>query len=183
MDDGYRPVLDERKFRHLVLYITQRSWQDASLGRTKLWKILWLSDFLAFLRTGRSVTGSEYLRFPLGPVPEHGLRLLQAMEDSGEIETRTELYHGYRQYRPLARGEPDLRLFTAEEIAVVEEACRQFADMNATEAVRHVHAISAGWSLTPDRERIPYETALLSPEDPTEDDIGWARELAAQRGA
>lgn len=183
MDDGYRPVLDERKFRHLVLYITQRSWQDPSLGRTKLWKILWQSAFLTFLRTGQSVTGSDYLRYPLGPVPDHGQRLLDAMEDSGEIETRTEQYYGYRQYRPLARSEPDLGLFTAEEIAVVEEACRQFEDMNATQAVEHVHGISVGWSLTADRERIPYETALLSPEEPAEEDIRWARELSARRSA
>lgn len=183
MDEEYRPVLDEQKFRNLVLYLAQRSWQDPSLGKTKLWKIIWQSDFLAFRRTGESITGSDYVHYPYGPVPEHGARLLESMEDSGEIEVRAEHYFGYPQNRPLARREPDLGLFSAEEIALTEEACRQFEGMSATQAVNHVHDLSVGWRLTSKGERIPYETALLSPEEPAGGDIEWARDLIAQRGA
>jgi hypothetical protein len=175
--DEYRPEFDEPKFRNLILYIAQRGWGDPTLGKTKLWKILWMSDFLAYARTGESITGATYHHMPHGPAPGRGDRVIR------HIQIHEELRGGYMQQSPLAEIEPDLDGFSARDIAIVEEAYRQFDGMSATEASALAHEISVGWKLTEDGERIPYETVFLSPEEPTADDQAWAEEMISERSA
>ena len=60
----------ERRFRELLLYICEKSATDPKFGATKLNKILYFSDFLAFARYGKPITGFEYQRERNGPVPK-----------------------------------------------------------------------------------------------------------------
>ena len=180
--DEYRPQFDERKFRNLVLYIGQRAWDDPTLGKTRLYKTLWLSDFLAYARLGCSITGADYVHMPQGPGPDNGEALLREMQDDGSLLLRTEPRFAHAIQRPLAQRQPELdSAFTPSEIAIVEEVLRQFEGQRALDASDWAHAHSVGWRLTEDGERIPYETVFLSPEEPTADDDRWAREVAAER--
>ena len=47
-------------------------------GKVKLFKLLYLFDFVHFRQTGRSVTGLDYRAWKMGPVP---LELMQEWED------------------------------------------------------------------------------------------------------
>lgn len=178
----YRPTFDDRKFRNLVLYIGQRAWDDATLGKTRLYKTLWLSDFLAYARLGHSITGAEYVHMPQGPGPDNAEELLQRMRDSGDIQFRTEPRFAYAIQRPLAQSEPELdEVFAPSEIAIVEEVLRQFEGQSAVDTSEWSHDHSVGWRLTSDGERIPYETIFLSSEAPTRDDERWAKDVLRTR--
>ena len=181
---GYLPEFDERKFRNLVLYIGQRAWDDASLGKTRLYKTLWLSDFLAYARLGHSITGCEYVHMPQGPGPDNAESLLQRMCDDGDLLIRTEPHFAYSIQRPLALRLPELDgVFAPSEIAIVEEILRQFEGQSAVDASGWSHEHSVGWRLTKDGERIPYETVFLSGETPTADDDEWAHKVLRARSA
>lgn len=179
----YRPTFDERKFRNLVLYIGQRAWEDATLGKTRLFKTLWLSDFLAYARLGRSITGCEYVHMPQGPGPDDAEQRLQRMLDDGELVLRSEPRFAHAIQRPLALCEPELDdVFAPSEIAIVEEVLRQFEGQRAVDASDWSHEHSIGWRLTSDGERIPYETVFLSAEASTPDDERWAKDVVRARG-
>ena len=178
----YQPTFDERKFRNLVLYIGQRAWDDPTLGKTRLYKTLWLSDFLAYARLGRSITGADYVHMPQGPGPDNAEHLLQQMLENGELLLRSEPRFAYSIQRPLALREPELdEVFAPSEIAIVEEVLRQFDGQRAVDTSDWSHENSVGWRLTDDGERIPYETVFLSAESPTMDDERWAKDVLRTR--
>lgn len=183
--DEYRPEFDERKFRNLMLYVAKRGEQDASLGKTKLWKTLWLSDFLAFARLGESITGADYVHMPQGPGPTRGDRVLRRLRNESLLKIEPRLFHGLEVQHPVALADPEplADWLSSDQEAIVEEVLQHFARGNATEASQWAHDNSVGWRLTKDGERIAYETIFLSPEDPTEDDLAWALEVVRRRSA
>nr|MBC8452856.1 DUF4065 domain-containing protein [Chloroflexota bacterium] len=58
-----------RKFRELLLYVSERSKEDPRYGATKLNKILYYADFGAFRILGAPITGARYRRLHEVPVP------------------------------------------------------------------------------------------------------------------
>lgn len=58
--------------------------------KTKLAKLLWLTDFLFFAENTVSMTGLAYARLPHGPAPEDYSLLLTALEQSGVVEVVSE---------------------------------------------------------------------------------------------
>ena len=180
--DEYRPQFDEHRFRDLVLYIGQRARDDPARGKARLYTTLWLSDFLAYARLGRSITGADYVHMPQGPGPDGGEALLREMQGDGSLLPRTGPRFAHAARRPLARRQPEPDpAFTPPEIAIVEEALRRVEGQSAAGTSEWAHAHSVGWRLTEDGERIPYETVFLSPEEPTADDDRWARKVAEER--
>ena len=57
---------------------------DAYL-KTKLAKLLWLSDFCHYAKHGESITGLVYCRLPYGPTPDQYYLLLGFLESDGLI--------------------------------------------------------------------------------------------------
>src|SRR5260370_23975101 len=75
----------DQRFRELVLYICEKCATDPKFGATKLNKILYFSDFLAYGNFGEPITGFEYQREKNGPVPKRLLPIRNAMIQSGEL--------------------------------------------------------------------------------------------------
>lgn len=176
-----RPIgFNEKKFRELVLYIAAKSESDPKFGATKLNKILFHADFGAFLESGAPITGAVYQRLPNGPAPRALLPVKKRMEQDREIVERELRYGPYRQRRVIALRDPDMSLFSAEEIAQVDATLSALEDMNATQVSHRSHRVAEGWHLASHNETIPYETALLdaTPIDVTQEHIEHAQRLA-----
>lgn len=63
MKDGFGPIIpNDEKLKELILYITIRSEGDRHFDSDKLKKLLFFSDFLAYLYFGEPITGHEYIR-------------------------------------------------------------------------------------------------------------------------
>ena len=76
-----RPLVpDDEKFKELVLYIARKSECDPRFGATKLNKLLFFSDFLAFKRLGSPITGQTYFKLDHGPAPRRMLPLKERMQ-------------------------------------------------------------------------------------------------------
>ena len=68
--------INKKKYKNIILFFANRI-RNGTLGKLKIMKLLYYLDFDFFEKYGRSVTGDEYLRFELGPVPRMGEKILK----------------------------------------------------------------------------------------------------------
>ena len=155
----------EARFKELILYISVRCQHDPNFGATKLNKILWRSDFLAYLRLGEPITGVAYRKLPWGPVPRRFPALQRELERDGRVRIEERPSFGDRARKvTVALENANLVHFTGDQIAIVHEAIEEYAGLNAAETSDRTHGIA--WSLAKDEEGIPYEAAFLAEPDP-----------------
>lgn len=174
------------RMRELVLYICARSETDPRFGATKLNKILFYSDFLAYYRLGDSVSGEVYQKLDHGPAPKYLLPLRNDMEAKRELIIREKEYCGRIKKQPFALRLPDLTAFTGSQVAIVDEVIKALWNKNADDVSNMSHQF-LGWQLAELQEEIPYETALVScPEEFSQSQLDWLeslRPLAKERAA
>ncbi len=174
--------MDQQKFRELVLYIAQKCMNHQKYGITKTNKILFFSDFIAFAKLGKSITGADYFKLPKGPAPRQMKPILAEMTAHGELALAPQRVFTHTQQRPTALREPDLSLFSGEEIAIVDQVIELLKDKYAEE-VSDLSHYYLGWQLVEDRETIPYGSVywrVTKKEDITERDIRIGDEIAKQ---
>ena len=164
------------KLRELILYICRSSEDDEHFSVTKLNKLLFYSDFGAYLDLNHSISGQEYQKFPYGPVPKVMRTLSDEMSRQGDLAIYENPIHHYIQKRPLALRQPDVSLFSGPEIAMVNQVLRRFRRMTATQISENSHQFH-GWQLAKDGETIPYAAALLDKRPLTEQEDEWAHEI------
>ncbi len=135
---------DTRKLDELILYLAQRMEQDQHVGRgrIKLAKFLWRCDFAAFWRFGEPITEAHYHADRLGPAPVDEMLALRDLENSGRLELRNEWD---QQQIPIAIGQPpNLDVFTAAEIALVDDQLHRYQWVTARTMVDEAHEFP-GW--------------------------------------
>jgi hypothetical protein len=163
---------DETKFKELVLYISAKSQNDPKFGRTKLNKILFYSDFMAFRMYNRPITGVEYRALENGPVPKRMIPILDQLKESGALVEHETRYFERQQIRQLALRPADLSVFSATEIALVDQVIDDLREHNATEVSELSHKFPGWKAAIAGEESIPYEMAYTSspvdesPENP-----------------
>ena len=179
---SFQPAYDGDKFQELLLYITSACADDPRFGATKLNKILFFSDFLAYGRLGKAITGASYQKLPFGPAARATLPAMKALETSGHAEMIECDFFGNRQKRLVAKREPNLSAFSPEEIAIVDRVIKALWKATAKGVSVFSHEESIGWKLAGLKEDIPYQTVFLSPRQPSIEDFDRGKELAEQHG-
>lgn len=169
----------QERLRELIVYVSDRCHDDPKFGLTKLNKILHRADFRSFVEYGEPITGLPYMKEQHGPVPRAMTTTLRTMEGC-DLTIRTVSYHGKEQRRPTPLRQPNLELFSARELELVDAAIDWFWNKSATEASLESHGIA--WTMTAFNQDIPYEGAYLSDEPVTEDDVDRTGELARELG-
>ncbi|MCA9709242.1 MAG: SocA family protein [Myxococcales bacterium] len=173
----------EERLAELVLYIASKSEYDPRFGAVKLNKALFFVDFLAYTRLGRPVTGVIYRRLQHGPVPRVLPRVRDALVVAGRAVEKTTHYHGFEQRRLIGLDEANLDIFTAREIALVDEVLDIIQHKTAKELSELTHEFR-GWELAEHGEDIPYSTVFLASEAPalTRDEVQLGQQLARRIG-
>jgi hypothetical protein len=172
------------KLKELVLYVAQREFGDPKFGKTKLLKIVWFSDFLAYGELGEPITGAIYRHLDNGPGPRELPEIFEELQSEGDADFHVTDYYGMRQNRLIAHREPNLSVFSPQEVALIDRVIDLLWDYNAVEVSRLSHRIGlgVGWRLTRRGEEIPYESVFVSDEPLTPRDIERGLELAAEHG-
>jgi len=176
MMDASSVTPDDDKFKELVLYVARQSEGDQRFGATKLNKLLFFSDFIAYKVSGRPITGQEYFRIEYGPAPKRLLPLKEEMIQDGDCIEVERNYFGQLQKVVVALREPDLSAFSGTEIALVDQIVKECSNLNAKEISGESHGF-VGWQIADDQEDIPYELALVNFGEVTEDDKKHAGEM------
>lgn len=173
----------EGRLAELVLYIADRCAYDQRFGATKLNKVLFYADFIAFARFGRPITGVTYRRLQHGPVPRVLPRVQRVLTESHRAAIKVTDYYGREQKRLIGLDEPDLDMFTAREIALVDEIVEVFKHKSARELSDLTHEYR-GWEFAAHGEDIPYSTIFLAGDKPvlTAEEEDYGQELARAIG-
>jgi hypothetical protein len=175
---------EHAKLRELILYVSGRCFDHHKFGATKLNKILFFADFIAYERFGRSITDEEYFKLQWGPAPRYLKPVRDQLEASQELAIARREVFGFVQERPVPLRTPDLALFRPEEIALVDEIIEALKDKDAEEVSELSHYF-VGWKLTREKETIPYHSVYsreMTEDDVTERDVERGREIARRYG-
>jgi hypothetical protein len=175
-------VFDADKLRELMVYVAERSMEDPSFGATKLNKILFFSDFYAYGKYGKPITGATYQRLERGPAPRQLMPIQNELEHRGDAIVVEREHFNLRQKRLIPLRQANLAIFSAEEISLVDEVIEALRLKSAAGVSALSHEVTVGWQIAGDREEIPYEAVFLSNEEPTPTDVRRALELARQHG-
>jgi hypothetical protein len=167
--------MDQAKFDALVHYVCAKCDDPSALGATKLNKVLWYADVLAYLGTGKSITGATYVKRQFGPVPKDIMAARARLTAAGAIVERSALVGAYEQKQMVALARPDVSLFTAEEISVVDDVidhvCRRHTARSISN-LTHDHI----WEAAAIGEVIPLSAMHASfIGEVDEDDVAWAK--------
>lgn len=178
MDVGYR----ERKFTEMVLYVAERLRDDRAGGATKLNKVLFFAEFTHLRRHHAVISGCEFQKLVHGPAPRQLMPVRQRLIEAGEAVLSTEDFLGRPQHRLIPRRPADRSVFTADELASIDDVLDQLAGMTGTQVSELSHQ-EPGWRLTEIGETIPYSTAFLDfPQIATPTSERLSREVAEQYG-
>jgi uncharacterized phage-associated protein len=170
------------KFRELVLYLARETESDPKCGKTKLYKILFYSDFWAFQKLGQSISGQTYQKLKNGPAPKQAYPLIKAMIAAHLCAWAVRDYFGRIQQKLVALQEPKLAEFSGEEIAIVQDVIRMLRNYDASGVSELSHRFM-GWQLAEEGEVIPYSTVSLgAPRPPTMEEVEYGRRLAQELG-
>jgi uncharacterized phage-associated protein len=182
-----------KKLKELILYISEKSSSDTKFGSTKLNKLIFFSDMLYYGNTGKSITGSKYMKWDHGPVATCMKPVLDEMKAANELFTRpVNTIVGVKKV-PTAMRVPDLSIFTGEEIASVDEVISDFKQATNTGLSQFSHEFIPNWDKLPMGQSIPisaiiYPTELELNEDDSKffknllTDTEWGRQLQHERG-
>ena len=142
LTSGFREF-DLEKLNNVILYLVKRL--DGVL-KTKLNKLLWYCEFLHFKETSVSITGTQYVRLPYGPVPDNYELIIANMIHGGLLDKNEIPFDTTRgvvgeQFTTLA--EPDESIFSKEEIKVMNFVADTFREYTSTEIMNKSHQESA----------------------------------------
>lgn len=174
---------DNGKFKELILLMTERSAEDPKISRVKLNKLLYLADFGAFRKLGRSITGATYVKGEFGPMAYQLPRAEEELGNRGALSYRTDDSGPKPRKVPIAHESADQSLFAEEELQIIDAALAELAAYGGSGASDWSHDDSAGWELVEkEGDAIPYETAFISKKRPTRAMHEHAARLAKERG-
>lgn len=173
----------EERLAELILYISQKCASDPKFGATKLNKILYFSDFLAYGTYGRAITGVPYCHREQGPAPQRLKPIRRYLEaNRAIIVQKIPLREGREQHRTIALRNPDLRDFSPDDIALVDGMIKYFWDLDANESSDLSHQM-VGWKVTEMDETIPYRSIFFSDPPLTTDEEVFALSLVERARA
>lgn len=149
------------KFKRLVHYIIAQCDDPSRLGATRLNKILWYVDTLAYRANGVSVTGESYVKRQYGPVPKHILATLRELEGEGKVLIRDKEYIGATTMRHFySLKEADSEALSEHEKELVHTVIDAVCERTATEISDLTH--DQVWEAANIGEEIPMFATLAS---------------------
>jgi uncharacterized phage-associated protein len=146
---------NKSKVYNAILFFLEKS-AHPTLGKVKLAKLLFFTDALAYHSTGRTITDEEYIKLPLGPVPENFDLILSSMENDGLIEKRIRptLKKDQETYFPCMKI--NFNVFLKKEIAIMSEVIDIFRNKYTDELVELSHKLLP-WDIIEVGEQISFE--------------------------
>lgn len=135
---------------------------DGKIPKTKLAKLLYLSDFTWFYNNHKSMSGLEYRKIEHGPVPDYYFRLIEELD--GDDKILIEPKDKALLISETRVGEKvDDDLLNSEEKKLIKKIAKRWNNKNTKEIVGFAHS-QIPYTFADKGEIIPYE--LITQEDP-----------------
>jgi putative zinc finger/helix-turn-helix YgiT family protein len=152
--NGYTPF-NLRKVIEAIKYFTY----NREIYKTKLFKLLFYSDFKAYKSFENSITGMQYARLPFGPVPDNYEILLGYITNiENSIKIQTKVFSNFEGEVLQSFSPPNLTIFNNNERIVLKSVNAQFDRFTSVEISNFSH-IEEGYKQTSTGQLIPYSYA------------------------
>lgn len=172
--------MNKEKLKNLVHYICHKVRDPSRLGKTKLNKVLYFSDFLFYLYHHEPITGETYIKKDHGPVSKHLDQILDELQAEGKVFSREQSVIDFTRHELVSKKKPAISDFTGEEIALVDEVI-DITLKDQTKGLALMLGQDKVWDIARPGEEIPYFTILGKDSEPSEKAIRWAREMIEQK--
>ena len=153
------PRKNLKKFKEVLLYVLGRVGAKPNVGETVLYKLLYFIDFNYYEKYEEQLIGATYIKNHHGPTPIEFQAIVNEMIEMKEIEAVKSKYFAHMQKKYLPHRDPDLSVFKANEIQVIDDVLQKLSGMNASTISAYSHQ-DVPWIVTPDQKRIDYESVF-----------------------
>ena len=151
------------KYKQMLLaFLREAEASGKVLKKTKLAKLLYLTDFSWYYAHKESMSGMTYRKLDFGPVPDSYFALLEEMETKGELNIKQiarEDYHMYEIQEARASKKHALDLLSKEELKHIKAVWKKWKDAD-TKGIVHFTHNQLPYTKTNSNENIPYECIL-----------------------
>lgn len=143
------------KLKNIILYFIEKC---GSTFNTKMNKLLFYTDFLAYKTYGYGISGLAYKAIQFGPVPVRWDRVYSLMDDIyPEIVEFTSGNCGTKLCSTLA---PDYSCFSTEEIGILDSVLEKFKETSASDISELSHKEEAWKKYHHNNQMIDYKEAF-----------------------
>lgn len=130
----------ENKLKEMIKYIVENYEEPQVLTRTKLVKLLYLSDKFAKEELGSKISDTDYIKYHYGPYSDDIVDTLEEMDGEGISELVGQTSSGkYYQYVPLHANVTG-RLSNQEK-AIIDRILNNYADLDTEALVDEVYTM------------------------------------------
>lgn len=139
----------------MVVYFSQ----NLQSYKTKMNKLLFYSDFLAFRESGQSISGATYKAIPYGPVPEKYESIFENLSTTDVIDIHYENKpNGSKIEKLIGREDRPVNSakFSEKELEILQLVVEKFRDVNSSEIVAISHEETAWIENIEDKRLISY---------------------------
>jgi hypothetical protein len=173
---GSKSVDSTDRTIELIVYISSKLGERANYGATLLGKALCLIDSVSYLKTGQPISDLSYIKQERGPTPNPNkfLPLRDFLVSNGDLEKIDVNYFGFLQNKFISKREPRIKVFTKDEIFLIDEVLSSISDQNASEISEYTHNFLA-WIFANNKEELPFYSFLLTTADLNAKDFEWAK--------
>jgi len=151
--NGYAQLSLER-LKNIMLYILERC---EDVWCTKMNKLLFYIDFLAYRELGMAITGLSYRAIDYGPVPE---RWDKVYSEFPEVRQELKQAGDFAGSVLVPLGTSDKSMFSKAELQIVDTVCNHFAISTSRELSRLSHEEPAWIDYHESHAQIPFEAAF-----------------------
>lgn len=153
------------KYKQMILaFLRSDLGMGGKIPKTKLAKLLYLSDFAWFYRKLESMSGMSYRKIQYGPVPDNYFRAIDELFEEGLINIDAASKDGaFLIYQTRAGEKEDLAELNADEKKLIKEISKKWKDKRTQEIVGFTHN-QLPYLICENNEIIPY--GLITQENP-----------------
>jgi len=154
-------IASTEKYKQIILNLIKHGADsDGKITKTKLAKLVYLSDFLWFYRNSSPMSGMTYRKISHGPVADVYFRALDELEDSGVVVREPK---GNAFMYSLVEKEAPANRLSELELDLITRVGQAWQGKPTAEIVDFTHR-QLPWQICRDGEVIPY--SLITQEDP-----------------
>lgn len=165
------PKRNVAKFKQVLLYLLEKVGAKPNVGMTVLYKLLYFIDFDFYEKYEKQLMGLTYIKNTHGPTPREFIGVVKDMKGKGEIVEVQSKYFTHEQKKFLPNIQTDLSLLSAQELEMVDDVVRRYADKTATKLSEMTHR-DTPWKATENGKNIDYELAFYRPDEFSVRDYG-----------
>lgn len=151
--NGYTK-LNKEKIINMILCFA-----DKNILKTKLLKEMFYADFLNYKNTGESITGLEYAKITLGPVPDDYEQILNECYQNNIISYDIEFKNEYEYHTIKRIAKINKQIFTKEELQIINDVKNFFNKYKSKDIVNFSHEEKA-FTETDFNKKISYDYAF-----------------------